>query len=230
MQQLAENVWVVEGPSVHFFGLPYSTRMTIIRLDNQQLWVHSPIALNDNLLTNIASLGEVKYLVAPNHLHHLFIEPWQQQFPDARLYGTEQLIIKRNDLDFDGALTNSSSEVWPWHQQIKQVLFTGSPLMQECIFYHPSSGVLIVTDLLENFNPAGFNWWQRLLARMTGIVAPNGKMPLDWRLSFMFGKAKARQHLTQILNWQANTLVMSHGEIIHEDATNFLKRSFRWLL
>lgn len=230
MQQLAENIWIVEGPSVPFLGLPYSTRMTIIRLDNRKLWIHSPIALNDKLLAKIALLGEVKYLVAPNHLHHLFIEPWQRQFPNARLYGTEQLIIKRNDLDFDGALTNNPSEVWPWQEQIKQVLFTGSPLMQECVFYHPISGVLVVTDLVENFNPSGFNWWQRTLAKLTGIVAPNGKMPLDWRLSFMFGKATARQHLKLILSWQATTLVMSHGDIIQEDATNFLRQSFGWLI
>ncbi|GAK88042.1 hypothetical protein JCM19238_5652 [Vibrio ponticus] len=32
--------------------------------------------------------------MAPNHLHHLFIQQWQEQYPDALTYGTAQVIKK----------------------------------------------------------------------------------------------------------------------------------------
>ena len=71
--------------------------------------------------------------------------------------------------------------------------------MQECVFYHKVSGTLIVTDLIENFSGQNFNNWQRVVAKGVGILAPNGKTPLDWRLSFVFGKSDARKHLARIL-------------------------------
>ncbi|MCV5340411.1 hypothetical protein OFC87_26040, partial [Escherichia coli] len=61
-------------------------------------------------------------------------------------------------------------------------------------------------------------------------LAPNGKMPLDWRLSFMFGKADARKHLNRLLSWNPQILVMAHGEIVTENADKFLQKSFKWLV
>ena len=90
--------------------------------------------------------------------------------------------------------------------------------------------LLIVTDLVENFPKQHFNLWQRWVAKGVGILAPNGQMPLDWRVSFTLGKSKARQHLVRILAWQPNILVMSHGNIVYSDAEAFLRRSFRWLI
>ena len=102
--------------------------------------------------------------------------------------------------------------------------------MEECVFYHNSSSTLIVTDLVENFSGQDFNCWQRAVAKGVGILAPNGKTPLDWRLSFMFGKTDARKHLNRLLSWNPKILVMAHGEIITENADKFLKQSFKWLM
>lgn len=72
MKQLAENLWIFDGEAVPFFTLPYTTRMTVIRLNDGALWVHSPIKLTPELQALVEALGEVRYLIAPNHLHHLF--------------------------------------------------------------------------------------------------------------------------------------------------------------
>ncbi|MDO6684824.1 MULTISPECIES: DUF4336 domain-containing protein [unclassified Agarivorans] len=229
MRKLAEDIWIVEGEAVPFFTLPYTTRMTIVRLDDGGLWLHSPIRFSEQLASQLSALGVVKYLIAPNHLHHLFIGEWQGRYPNASTYGTEQVINKRGDLVFDGALTNSANMHWPWQEFIEQTLFTGSPAMQECVFFHKKSAVLIVTDLVENFSIEHFSCCHRLIAKGVGILAPDGRMPIDWRLSFMFGRAEARDHLASILNWQPKVLVMAHGEIVETEATAFLKRSFRWL-
>lgn len=37
------------------------------------------------------ALGEVSYLLAFNSLHHLFVKDWQQAFPNALSYATEEL-------------------------------------------------------------------------------------------------------------------------------------------
>lgn len=102
--------------------------------------------------------------------------------------------------------------------------------MEECIFFHQQSRVLIVTDLIENFSPKAFTPFKRKIARFTGILAPNGKMPLDWRLSFYFNKQRAREHLETILSWKPKVIVLSHGLIIEKEAKAFLRKSFSWLL
>lgn len=228
MEKLTHEIWIFDGEPVQFLGLPYSTRMTVVRLSSGGLWVHSPIKLSASIARQVNSLGCVKYLIAPNHLHHLFLSEWVSAYPDAEAYGTNEMIKKRRDIFFHTSLNYPSSYVW--EPDIEQELFSGSPLMEECVFYHSSSSTLIVTDLVENFSGQDFNYWQRVVAKGVGILTPNGKMPLDWRLSFIFGKADARKHLNRLLSWNPKILVMAHGEIVHENADKFLQQSFKWLV
>ncbi|OAN11632.1 hypothetical protein A3K86_22210 [Photobacterium jeanii] len=228
MEKLAQDIWIFDGEAVPFLSLPFTTRMTVVRLSDDQLWIHSPIKITEQIQAQLAELGTVRFLIAPNHLHHLFLAEWQAAYPNVQCFGTDEVIKKRDDLTFDASLNDT--QVWSWQDEIEQVLFSGSPLMEECVFFHKASQTLIVTDLVENFPNTSFNYWQRLVAKGVGILAPNGKMPLDWRLSFLFGKAQARQHMSQIFEWQPEVLVMAHGEIITNNAQSFLKRSFRWLI
>ena len=228
MEKLAHEIWIFNGNPVQFLGLPFSTRMTLVRLSNGELWVHSPIKLSDTIKEQIDTLGQVKYLIAPNHLHHLFLPEWIAAYPNAEVYGTNEVIKKRNDITFDASFNEQQD--WPWRADIEQEMFTGSPLMEECVFYHKGSNTLIVTDLVENFSGRNFNYWQRVVAKGVGILAPNGKMPLDWRLSFMFGKTDARKHIKRVLAWEPELLIMCHGQILTENTGKFLARSFDWLI
>ncbi|MFC3032769.1 DUF4336 domain-containing protein [Pseudoalteromonas fenneropenaei] len=226
MKELAQDIWYVDGEAVSFFGFPYSTRMVVVRLKNGQLWVHSPIRLSDEIKRQLAELGEVASLVAPNQLHHLFLPDWLQAYPKAVLYGTAGVAKKRPDLTFHHVFAAQEPSCWP--SDLNMLLFTGSAVMEECVFLHQASGTLIVTDLIENFTPSQFPPVKRLVAKITGILAPNGKMPLDWRSSFMFKKALVRSHIAKLVAWQPKRIVMAHGEIVPNNATAFLQRSFSW--
>lgn len=231
MRELAQDLWIFEGDTVSFYGMPYSTRMTVARLPSGELWVHSPIHISDELaaeLDELDELGQVRYLIAPNHLHHLFIPRWQKKYPDAALFGTREVIKKRADIYFDQELMTGDD--YPWSQEIAQRLFTGSQWMEECLFFHKPSRTLIVTDWIENFSPQHFNLWQRWIARGVGILAPKGKMPLDWRLSFLRQKPMAREHLKRVMAWNPDRIVMAHGKIVESEASEFLTRSFHWLI
>ena len=84
-------VWIVDGGPVSFFGFTYPTRMTLIRLSGDRLWVHSPICLDDDLRARIEALGKVTYLVSPNKLHHLFLSAWKERYPEADVYASPGL-------------------------------------------------------------------------------------------------------------------------------------------
>ncbi|MCV2883398.1 DUF4336 domain-containing protein [Aestuariibacter sp. AA17] len=227
LNALGENIWIVEGKTVSFYSMPYTTRMTIVKLPDNKLWIHSPIALTPTLQQEVNALGFVAHLVAPNSLHHLFLAQWQSAFPDAVLWGTPEVIKKRNELCFTGEL--GSTAPTQWNSVLEQTLFSGSPIMAECVFFHKPSATLILTDLIENFSQHHFSGWQKWVAKIVGILAPNGKMPLDWRLSFLLNRREAKQHLSKIISWQPKQIVMAHGEIVTSDAMAFLNRSFDWL-
>ena len=77
MQQLASDLWVSDTP-LRFLGLEVGARMTVVRLPDGGLWLHSPVRAAPELVREVQALGPVTCLVAPNKLHHLFVGEWQQ--------------------------------------------------------------------------------------------------------------------------------------------------------
>ncbi|MFC3216788.1 DUF4336 domain-containing protein [Comamonas sp. JC664] len=86
LEQIADNLWsATQQISVH--GLPVRTRMTVVRLPGGALWLHSPIAPAPTLRAALDALGDVRWIVAPNRMHHLFAGAWQAHYPLAALWG-----------------------------------------------------------------------------------------------------------------------------------------------
>jgi hypothetical protein len=49
--------------------LPFTTRMTVVRLGNGALFMHSPIAFDAALADDLGSMGRVRHLISPNQFH-----------------------------------------------------------------------------------------------------------------------------------------------------------------
>jgi hypothetical protein len=115
----------------------------------------------------------------------------------------------------------------PWSAEIKTLLITGRYLT-EAEFFHLTSRTLLLTDLIENFEPTKLNGFQRLLARLGGILAPNGGMPRDMRLTF--SKQVLKAAVEEMLRWNPERVIIAHGRWFERDGTDELRRAFRWLL
>lgn len=52
LKQIDEDIWIVDGNEIYMsfklFKVPFTTRMTIVKLDNNKLWIHSPIVFIKN--------------------------------------------------------------------------------------------------------------------------------------------------------------------------------------
>jgi len=227
LRPVEEHLWVAQGAVPSFFGRSFPTRLVVVRFNHDQVWIHSPIQLTPGLENELESLGEVCYLIAPNHRHHLHLDQWQQAYPTAQSFGTQEVIDKRWDLPFAHAIDKTGS--YPWSDEIVHLLFHGSRRMTEAVFFHAPSATLILTDLIGNLSPRTLGRWQRMLARAAGVVAPSGTMPLNWRLSVMFRKAEARSDVRRMKDWHPRRIIMAHGDIVTTGAVTFLERSFRWL-
>lgn len=230
MYQLEQDIWIVEGPIVDFYGFPYPTRSVIIRLRGNCLWVWSPSPLTRDLKKEVDKLGEVGWLIGPNKLHHLYLCEWQEAYREAELWGPPSLVRKRNDLVFTGTLGNESPPVWAG--VIDQLWFNHSLLMDEVIFFHRASRTAILADLSENFSTdflrAHWAGWQRSIARLWRIVQPWGYAPLELRVSTLW-RRQARAAVERMLDWNPRRVILAHGEWVDADGQAYLAKAFGWL-
>jgi hypothetical protein len=90
-----------------FVRAEIGTRMTIVRLVEGGLLVHSPVKLDAQFRRSIDALGKIRAIVAPDKLHHLFIRDYIAAYPEARVYAAPGLPRKRPDLRFDDILSDT---------------------------------------------------------------------------------------------------------------------------
>jgi Domain of unknown function (DUF4336) len=223
----APRIWTAEGPVVSFLGFAYPTRMALIHLSDDGLFVWSPIALSPELKSAVDTLGPVKHLVSPNALHHLFLNEWKQAYPQARIYASPGLREKRKDLVFDGELGDAPDAAWA--ADIDQVAVKGSLFLTEIAFFHRVSQTALFTDLVQNFPRDWFKGWRGAVARLDGIVAPHPGAPREWRASF-YNRRAARAALERILAWPIERVLIAHGEPAAAGGAVFVRDAFSWLI
>jgi hypothetical protein len=104
-------------------------------------------------------------------------------------------------------------------------------LLTEVDFFHEPSRTLILTDLIENFEPSRVHsWWYRQLLKLGGATDPDGKAPYDMQLSFWRNRRNVRTAVQQMISWNPVRVILAHGRIYEENAVGELKRAFRWVL
>lgn len=226
LQPFGQDIWLVDGPVVESLGFRYPTRMAILRLDDGTLFIWSPVALSDALRAEANALGEVRFIVAPNTLHHLYIADWQSAFPDAHVYAAPGLRKRRKDIAFGGELEDTPPPGWAG--AIDQVIVRGNLITTEVVFFHRASGTVLFTDLLQNFEPGWFSGWRAIVARLDLMVGREPQVPRKFRTAFV-NRTAARAARDRILAWPVQKVLMAHGKPVEEDAQAFLKRAFRWL-
>lgn len=226
LQPFGEEVWLADGPTTDVAGFHYPTRMAVIRLAGGAIFVWSPTALSADLRTAVDALGEVRHLIAPNSLHHLFLGEWRRAYPAARLYAAPGLRGRRKDLDFDADLEDSPPA--EWSGEIDQVLMRGNLITTEVVFFHRKSGTAIFTDLIQHFSPTWFSGWRAVVARLDLMAAAEPQVPRKFRNAFV-GRRAARAALQRILAWPARRVLMAHAPPVEADGQAFIARTFRWL-
>ena len=226
LTEVDRDIWIADGPRVAFLGIPYPTRMTLVRLSDRSLWVCSPIRLDDPVRASIGALGPVRHLVSPNKLHHLYLDEWARTWPEAKLYASPGLAKRRRNLSFHSELGEEPDPAWA--ADVDQVIVRGSFAMEEVVFFHRSSRSAIVTDLVQRFDPASLYGWRRVVMRLDGMVGANGSTPREWRLSF-WNRAAARRAKQRVLDWNPLRVIIAHGEWIRDNGRAELERSLAWI-
>jgi hypothetical protein len=224
LRELVTDLWVVERPQ-RFYGLEVGTRMTVMRLADGSLLLHSPVSLDTQLRRELDAIGKVRYAVAPNRVHHLYAGEVRKAYPDARLWVAAGLEHKRPDLAFEGLLTDEAPA--EWRGQVDQRYFRGRPFENEVVFLHRASRTLLLCDLSFNFQ-TGAPVLTRILLSLIGGYGRFGPSRLDPLL--IRDRQAARESLEAILTWDFDRVVVAHGDVLESGGPAALRAGYAWLL
>lgn len=226
---VAREVWIVDGPGIDLYRMPFPTRMTVIRLASGDLWLHSPIAFSGDLLADLQELGRIRHLVAPNWLHYAYLQDWADALPGAETWLAPGVAERAADrgvpLRQDHLLSQDAPEAWAG--EIDQMIVAGSRIHREAVFFHRASRTLILTDLIENFEAAKLPLHLRLVTWVAGNQHPDGSMPRDMRMTF--DKAALAASVRRMIGWNPERILIAHGRWYRGRAVEELRRAFRFL-
>jgi hypothetical protein len=224
LRELAANLWVTEQP-FRYLGMEIGGRTTVIRLIDGALFVHSPSRLDSNLHADLEAKGPVRFVVAPNRFHHIFIADYQRAFPQAEFYCAPGLQTKRPDLKFTATLTEEAPP--GWRGQLEQLVFTSFSPLNEVVFFHRASRTVIFTDLVFNITRADSRLTKIMLTLDGGFGGP--AVPRSFRMLLKWRREETRALIDRILQRDFDRVVVTHGDVIETDGKGILREAWSFI-
>lgn len=228
LRHLAEDLWVAEAPQT-YLSLSVGTRMTVLRqAGGDRLVVLSPIAPSPALELDLAAIGVVADIVAPNAFHHLHLEAFQRRFPQATVWGPPALRQKCPHLNLDRLLNPEEPSPWPGLllcslSGLHTLGPTGPMPLHEVAFCHTPSRTLVLTDSAFHFD-ATAAWLTRWITRIGGGYGRLEPTILE-RLATTDRSSLARAMRT-VLAWDFDRVIVAHGAVVETGGKQALARAY----
>ena len=221
--RLADSVWCASTP-VRFAGAWFPHVMTVIRLENGSLLVHSPCRPSTALLEEINRLGVVTDVVAPNWFHDLYLLEYRRSYPEATFWGPRFLQKLKGRRLIDRCLDEGA----PWSGEMPHLTVRGLLAFDESLFYHIASRTLVAADLFMNLastpqTPA----FTRFAYRTFGVESKLAIFPL-LRLDPTSLPA-LRCAAARLIEWPIERIIVGHGTPIETNASARLEEALLWL-
>lgn len=230
---LAANIGIVDGPFEYLTALgirlplPFTTRMTVVRLTDGHLFLHSPIAFDERLAMSIQALGTIRHLVSPNQFHYAHIGEWAKAFPEAIAWASPGVRRRARARHVDVAFTRDLNEqpAEEWREEIDQTLVPGG-IFKELVFFHKPSRTLILADAVINLELDKITQPWRAITKLSGMHHPRGEIFFGMRLPLRLQRKRAKAAIRKMRSWQPERIVLSHGRCFDANADEVLHRIF----
>ena len=223
LTQLAPGLWECNAP-MKFFGMALGHRMTVAKLSDGSLWVHSPVAYSESLAAELATLGPIAHLVAPNYMHDTYLDGWLPRYPGVRFHAPRSF----HKVFPAFRITDRLDEIAPatWSDVFAQHVVGGIPRLHEVVFWHRPSRSLIIADLA--FNLGGeMPLLSKVLLKINGCYGCFGP---DRVIKIITqDRAALRASINHVLAWDFDRIVVSHGANIETGGKDTLRTAFAFL-
>lgn len=233
LKPLGPNIGTVDGPFEYLsvagvtLPLPFTTRMTVVRLGNGDIFLHSPIKFDRGLANELETLGRVRHLISPNQFHYAHIGEWAEAFPDAIAWASPRVRQRARARHIKIEFARDLEPVPPqeWGENIDQTLFPGG-YFKEFIFFHRDTRSLIVTDAIINIELDKMDEPWRTATKLTGMAYPQGRSFFGMRVPLLLQRHAAAAVEAKIRAWRPERVLLSHGRCFDADAKEVIRRMF----
>ena len=220
---LAEGLWTSTAP-VRFLGMQLTATMTVFRLGDGKLLLHSPVAMTPGRRAAVEALGTVGHLYSPNLYHHLRIGDWAAAFPAAKLHAPRGLAKRRPDLRIER--THGEPPEPAFAGVVDELRIAGFRL-EESVLFHPRTRTLVVADLVHNVGRPS-HAWTKVYTRTMGFY-DRVALSRMIRWTAFSDRAAARRSLDELLALPFERLIVGHGEPLPSGGREALAEAYTWL-
>lgn len=230
---MGSDIGIVDGPFEYLtvagvrLPLPFTTRMTVVRLSNGDLLLDSPIKFDEALAGELQRIGTIRHLVSPNQFHYAHIGEWSKAFPDAIPWASQRVRqrARARHADVTFARDLDANPPLEWRPDVDQTLFPGG-YFKELIFFHKKSKTLVLTDTIMNIEPDKMPEPWRTATRLSGMYYPRAQIFFGMRLPLLLQPQKAKAAVAKIHSWQPERIVLSHGRCFESHGNEVITRIF----
>ena len=227
---VADDVWIVDSGPHRLAGMPLPVRMTVLRLSDGGLVLHSPTRFTPEVARALEALGLIAHLVAPNTAHWSYMVDWQKRYPSATSWFAPGLgarpAVSASQLRIDYELTDGAPQAW--RGEIECIVVKGMGLTEVALF-HRASHTLVLTDLVVNVEPEKLPFPLSIGARLVGSTAPNGKAPIYARLAMRMGGQEAAAAARRLVALNPDRVIFAHGKWFESNGGQRLREALSWL-
>ncbi|KAH0548585.1 hypothetical protein GP486_007871 [Trichoglossum hirsutum] len=249
IRKLSPNITTLSLPFARFGKLRVGGRGTIIRLRSGALAVFSPVALTPEVKDAVNALGgNLRYVIAPDLQHHLFIGPWHQEYPEAKVIGPEGLAEKRasqknEDVPFTHIFTKDNAKdmkIDPEFDADFDYEYIDGHISNELVLNYRPEKTLIEADLMyslpatEQYSRAGrATEGSEFLSKIfTSIQSTSSvwQKRLIWYGASSKDRPAFNKSIARIEKWDFDRIVVCHGDVIESGGKGIFQKVFEWHL
>lgn len=217
-REIAPALWVLDGTWSNSLG----RRMTVVRLRNNEVWIHNAMRLMPEDLKWLASLGFVRGIIAPNTWHTSDLLWMAEQFPQAQIACPPSFLQRHPQIQDRTLFTTDVSYVTP----CRELEFFPVPgvRFEESVVFHTLTRTLVVCDLMMNVKLEG-PWVKRTFYKLNNMgdcCAPT--RVLKWALTR--NQKELLGFVEQLAELNPRRLIVNHGEIFEGEGGNQIRTSF----
>lgn len=248
IRDLTPQVTTFSVPFARFGHVKVGGRGTLVKLQTGSLAIFSPVALTPEVKAKVAQQGQVKYIVAPDFEHHIFVSPWSKEYPDAQVIGVEGLPEKREKDDatkgvpFAHVFTQGNKrdvKISPEFDAEFDYEYFHSHINKELVFLHRPSRTMIEADLMfnlpatEQYSKTGVDAGAGVLTKLfSSVWNLRGEMTAQRRFLWYMGSGGDRKgfadSVKRISDWEYDRVVPCHGDVVETGGKNVMSHLLAW--
>jgi hypothetical protein len=217
------GIWITERP-VWFQGVKLRSRMTVVKLSDGKLWIHSAGEPTAELCAELDRLGEVGWVVVPNRYHHIHAPAMKARYPGARVIGPASAKLRNEELGIDVAIDDAKlASLIP---DMTGVALRGVPFLDETLFFHTKTRTLIGTDVMM-CGCAKDHWTWRWASRVWRQYE-RYKVPPDVWWNTRHGGPLVRESIDELAKLPVERILVAHSDPITERPIAQLEDAWRF--